>query len=207
MDYSSQRLGWKLQKVRRYVGLYGLSRTLTKVRAQRHMHRRYAALPENPGPARPGGHVGIIGCGQFGYSTIAYYLRRNYGRIIRACMDKDVHRAASLFERYGLRYYTDDAEQIIADPAIDIIYVASNHASHAEYAIAALRGGKAVHIEKPHAVTEDQLRRLCEAMEQTGGKVALGFNRPDSAFGELIREHLYAEEGAAMFNWFIAGHR
>lgn len=207
MDYTSRALGWKLRKVRRYVGLYGFNRTWMKVRAQRHMNRRYAALPENPGPSRPGGHVAIVGCGQFGYSTIAYYLRRNYGRVLRACMDIDIHRAASLCETYDLRYYTDDVGQIMADPEIDLVYVASNHATHADYAIAALRAGKAVHIEKPHAVSEDQLRRLCDAMEETGGKVSLGFNRPESRFGELIREALFAEEGAAMFNWFIAGHR
>ena len=50
-------------------------------------------------------------------------------------MDVDIHKAASLYEQFGLRYYSDDAEEIIADPAIDLIYIASNHASHAEYAI------------------------------------------------------------------------
>lgn len=151
--------------------------------------------------------MGIIGCGTFGYSTIAYFLHRNYGKVMRACMDVDLHRAASLWEAYGLHYYTDDADEIIDDPAIDLVFIASNHASHAEYAIRALRAGKAVHIEKPHSVSEDQLRRLCVAMHETNGKVALGFNRPTSRFGELLKEHLDAQAGPAMFNWFIAGHR
>jgi len=43
----------------------------------------------------------------------------------------------------------DGRGKVIQDPAIDLVYVASNHASHADYAIAALEAGKSVHIEKP----------------------------------------------------------
>ncbi|HJZ80930.1 MAG TPA: Gfo/Idh/MocA family oxidoreductase [Pyrinomonadaceae bacterium] len=89
---------------------------------------------------------------------------------------------------------------------MDLIFIASNHASHAEYAIQALAQGKSVHIEKPHVVTEDQLRRLCAAMSRSKGKVNLGFNRPHSRIGKEIKRHLDAQSGAAMFNWFIAGH-
>lgn len=207
MDYLRQGTLWKAAKVLRYLRLYGAGRTLAKVRAQIHMRRRYEKLPPSPRNGVGRGHVGIIGCGGFSYSTIAYYLKRNYGFVIRGCMDTDVHRAASLFQSYGLYYYTDRAADIFSDPAIDLVYIASNHASHADYAVEALLAGKAVHIEKPHCVSEEQLRHLCGTIRETGGKVALGFNRPASRFGELIREHLEEQPGAAMFNWFIAGHR
>ena len=60
-------------------------------------------------------------------------------------------------QRYRADYYTTNADDVINDPHIDLIYIVSNHASHAEYAIAAIKQGKAVHIEKPHVVNEDQL--------------------------------------------------
>jgi predicted dehydrogenase len=150
--------------------------------------------------------VGLIGCGNFAFSHIAYYLKKNYGRVMRGAMDLDIHRAASLCEEYGLRYYTDDADRINNDPAINLVYIASNHASHAEYAIQALRAGKNVHIEKPHVVREDQLKRLCTAMTGSQGKVNLGFNRPYSRIGQTIKRYLDQGSGPAMFNWFIAGH-
>lgn len=206
MDYTTQKLAFKVRKALRYVRLYGPRRTLIKVKGQYHMKRRYASLPAMRPATAHRGHVAIIGCGNFAYSHIAYYLHRNYGPVIRAAMDIDIHRAASLYEHYGLSYYTDDAEKILADPAIDLVYIASNHASHAEYAIGALERGKSVHIEKPHVVREEQLERLCAAMERSSGKVGLGFNRPFSRIGQLIKEHLAAERGATMFNWFIAGH-
>ncbi len=207
MDYTTQTISYKVRKALRYTRLYGLRRTWTKVRGQYHMKKVYDPVPAQASPPPEGGHVGIIGCGNFSYSNIAYYLKRNYGDVLRACMDTDLSRAASLAERYGVRYFTDDAEKLMADPDIDLVYIASNHASHAEYAIDALLAGKAVHIEKPHCVREDQLLRLCQAMSETGGKVTLGYNRPGSKLGILIKKHLDAEQGAAMLNWFIAGHQ
>ena len=103
--------------------------------------------------------------------------------MIRGALDHNANRAASFYQRYGLDYYTTDPDEFFDDPAIDLVYIASNHASHAEYAIRALERGKAVHIEKPHVVTESQLRRLCATMRRTGGKVRLGFNRPRSPLG------------------------
>lgn len=206
MDYITQELAFKIKKTLRYVRLYGLGRTWVKVKGQYHIKKQYEPLPEQPGTPEAGGHVGLIGCGNFAFSNIAYYLKRNYGRVMRGCMDIDIHKAASLFEQYGLRYYADDAEKIINDPAIDLVYIASNQASHAEYAIDALRAGKSVHIEKPHVVRFDQLERLCAAMAQSKGKVGLGFNRPNSRIGRAIKRHIDSQSGPSMFNWFIAGH-
>ncbi|MBN1515448.1 Gfo/Idh/MocA family oxidoreductase [Candidatus Sumerlaeota bacterium] len=206
MDYTTQKLGFKIKKALRYMRLYGPSRTLVKIKGQYHMKKRFDPLPALPERIEDGGHVGLIGCGNFAFSNIAYYLHKKYDRVMRGAMDIDLHKAASLYEKYGLRYYTDDAEKIINDPAIDLIYIASNHASHAEYAIQALKAGKHVHIEKPHVVREEQLERLCAAMAESKGRVGLGFNRPMSRMGRAIMECLAAQDGPAMFNWFIAGH-
>lgn len=207
MDYTSAPLLFRIRKALRYVGLYGIRRTLVKVRGQYHMGRTYTALPPNNVRPDSTAHVGLIGCGNFGFSVIAYYLRKNYGAVIRGCMDVDVNRAASLFEEYEACYYTTDADDLISDPNIKLIYISSNHASHAEYAIKALQAGKDVHIEKPHVVTDDQLTRLCDALQKSKGRiVSIGFNRPGSPFGTRIREQLWREDGELMQNWFVAGH-
>ena len=207
MDYKSAPLLFRIRKALRYVRLYGVRRTLVKVRGQYHMAKRYETLPRNHVRDDSKAHVGLIGCGNYAYSVIAYYLNKNYGRVIRACMDPEVNRAASMFEAYGASYYTTDADEIINDPKITLVFIASNHASHAEYAIKALEAGKDVHIEKPHVVRQDQLERLRRAMETARGRVvSVGFNRPGSPFGIRMREALARESGELMQNWFIAGH-
>ena len=207
MDYTTQSLTFRVKKLLRYFRLYGLRRTLIKVKGQYHMKKQYDPLPVQPDTPEVGGHVGLIGCGNFQFSNVAYYLKKNYGRVIRGAMDIDTNRAASLYEEYGLRYYTSDANRIISDPSIDLIYIASNHASHAEYAIDALKAGKDVHIEKPHCVSEAQLRRLLKAMSESDGRVlSVGYNRPMSRIGKTIKHYLGTQTGAAMLNWFVAGH-
>ncbi len=205
MDYTRQPLLFKIRKAARYVRLYGLRRTLIKIKGQYHANRTFDPLPAERSD-RTGRHVGILGCGNFAYSHIAYYLRKNYGSVIRGVMDPSIQKAASLFDEYDADYYTTDAQRILDDPKIDLVFIASNHASHAEYAIEALARGKSVHIEKPHVVTYDQLRRLCDAMARSSARVALGFNRPNSRIGQEIREQLWSQSGPSMFNWFIAGH-
>jgi predicted dehydrogenase len=206
MDYTTQPLLFKLRKALRYVGLYGVGRTRVKIASHRHMERRYSVLP--PRSAAPDGarSVAIVGCGKFAYAQIAYYLRKNFGDVIYGVMDVDIERAASLGQAYDAVTYTDDAEALIADPAVDTVFIASNHASHAEYAVAALGHGKTTHVEKPHVVSDDQLRRLCTAIAAFDGRVALGFNRPLSRIGREIARRLEAEPGPAMLNWFVAGH-
>jgi predicted dehydrogenase len=206
MDYTNQRFLFKLKKTLRYVRLYGIRRTLVKVEGQYHVKRKYAKLPEARSKMHKDSHVGIIGCGNFAFSNIAYYLKKNHGNVMHAAMDIDIDRAASLFQRYGLNYYSTDADKIICDPAIDLVFIASNHASHAEYAIRALENGKCVHIEKPHVVNREQLVRLCSAMGKSRGKVALGFNRPNSLIGQAVKRFLDSQAGPAIYNWFIAGH-
>lgn len=208
MDYTTKSWSFKLRKAFRYSRLYGLRRTWIKIRGQYHMNRRYPSRPIPPTAPASGGHVGLLGCGNFAFSNIAYYLRRAYGRkVLRGCMDIDIHRAASLADHYSLRFFTDQAERVLADPEIDLVFIASNHASHAEYAVRALRAGKAVHIEKPHCVSHGQLLELCRTLRETQGKVSLGFNRPGSELGQEIRRCMDSQQGASMLNWFVAGHQ
>tara|TARA_B100000609_G_C17221683_1_gene440585 strand:- start:177 stop:1220 length:1044 start_codon:yes stop_codon:yes gene_type:complete len=171
------------------------------------MKKEYDTLPPLRSPAPTGGRIGIIGCGKFSHSAIAYYLKKiGASNEIRGVMDIDIHKAASLYQSYGARYYTDDVQRLLHDPDIELIYIASNHASHAEYAAQALMLGKHVHIEKPHVVNEDQLIALCRAMQNSKGNVSLGFNRPLSPLGRMVREQLDAQDGPSMLNWFVAGH-
>jgi predicted dehydrogenase len=206
MDYTTQPLLFRIKKVLRYVRLYGPSRTYVKVRGQLHMKKRFEQLPPSRPSTSPKRRVGLIGCGNYSFSNIAYYLHRKRGDVIGACMDIDPHRAASMSRTYGIPQHSANADDIFAAPGIDLLYIASNHASHAEYAIRGLELGKHVYIEKPHVVNERQLHRLTAAMRGSSGRVFLGFNRPGSRFGRLILDYLNRETGAGMYSWFVAGH-
>jgi predicted dehydrogenase len=206
MDDTTKPVVFRVRKAVRYARLYGPRRTVAKVRSQHHMGRKFETLPNLVDREDLRRHVGLIGCGKFAYAQIAYYLSNRVGPVIRGAMDVEIDRAASLAERYDLEYYTDDANRVFGDPRIDLVYVAANHASQAEYAIEALARGKHVHVEKPHVVSLDQLERLTAAMTSSRGRVTLGFNRPHSRIGLEIKRALDEQRGPAMLNWFVVGH-
>ncbi|OPX84862.1 MAG: Inositol 2-dehydrogenase [Pelotomaculum sp. PtaB.Bin104] len=206
MDYLKQPLFFKIKKVLRYVLMYGIRRTYIKVIGQLHMRKKYDKLPSSNNKITRRQIVGIIGCGNYSFSNISYYLNSTYGKVIAACMDINIDRAASMASYYKIPFYTSNSKDIITNNHIELIYIASNHASHTDYAIEALTNGKNVYIEKPHVVSEEQLFKLINAMEKSVGKVFLGFNRPGSRFGKIIKEYLDKETGAGMYNWFVAGH-
>ena len=178
-----------------------------KVKGQYHMQKKYDCLPDLTNNRNTNGKIGLIGCGNFGYSNIAYYINQKNKNIMRGCMDKDISRAASTYEQFNFEYYTNNASKIIEDPEIKLVYIASNHASHTEYAIDCIKAGKHIHIEKPHVVTSDQLNRLIKVMQTYPNvNVHLGFNRPRSRLFCTLKKFLDEQSGPLMINWFIAGH-
>lgn len=212
-DYLEKSLTFKIRKALRYVELYGIRRTLGKIRGQYHMVSKKTFEGErwqNPACKSTSSQtktIGILGCGSFAYSAIAYYLAQGDKTCLRAAMDIAPARARSLVSRYDGAYATTDPMAIINDPAIDLIFIASNHATHAPYAVEAIKAGKNVHIEKPHVVTAEQLEELEAAMaSRPEVMVFLGFNRPKSQLFTRLREVLSEESGPIMINWFVAGH-
>jgi len=213
-SYLDSSLVFKVRKVLRYIALDGISKTLAKVRAQYHMARTEGFEGEvwtNPqclSSDHASRFVGIIGSGKFAHSMVGFYLRKLEPRFLRCVYDTSRARSKSLCRDYRGAYAAGSAEAVIADPRVRLVYIASNHASHAEYAIACLDAGKSVHIEKPQVVSDDQLRRLLEAQARNPQlMVFLGFNRPRSPHFKKIKSALGDQTGPTMINWFIAGHQ
>jgi len=189
--------------------MYGLARTFIKVKSSLHMKNSESFDGDvwiNP-KSKGAGDVAIIGCGNFSFSTIAYYLSKSTRAKIKYALDIDKSKSRSLIGYYSGYAAVTNVETILADSDVRLVFIASNHASHAEYAIQAINAGKHVQIEKPHAVTLDQLERLRIAMQNNpGSKVFLGFNRPRSKLFNRLKSSMDAQSGTASFNWFVAGH-
>jgi predicted dehydrogenase len=73
---------------------------------------------------------------------------------------------------------TTDALEVLDDPSIDAVFVVTRHHSHADFVCAALARGKAVFVEKPLALTREQLDKVVETVVRTGNdRLMVGFNR------------------------------
>ncbi len=79
-------------------------------------------------------------------------------------------------------------EQMAADADIDAVYVATPVHLHAEHAIAALRAGKDVLVEKPMALDPANAQRMCRVAEETGRRLAVAYFRRFSPRFELAKQ-------------------
>lgn len=114
--------------------------------------------------------VGIIGCGALGRTHAECMQQLAHMETVAYC---DVYEpsARKLLEQFGGKLATTDVEQLLADPAIDVIYVTTQHDTHADLCIRSLHAGKHVLVEKPMAMTVEDCIRIAEAVKATGKKL------------------------------------
>jgi predicted dehydrogenase len=82
-------------------------------------------------------------------------------------LDSDSERTEQLASRWGARGYRD-FDELLADPELDVVHICSPNATHAPYAIAAMRAGKHVVCEKPIATSVDDGAAMLQTAHETG---------------------------------------
>ena len=83
-------------------------------------------------------------------------------------MSRDGAKAKAYAKERGIRKWYDDAQELIDDPEVNAIYIATPPSSHATYAIMAMKAGKPAYIEKPMAVTYEECTRINRISKETG---------------------------------------
>ncbi len=86
--------------------------------------------------------------------------------------------AANAQRRFGFARASTDPSAMLEDDSIDAVFVVTRHSSHAELVCRALEAGKAVFVEKPLALTPEQLDEVLDVVARTGNdRIMVGFNR------------------------------
>ena len=105
---------------------------------------------------------GIIGCGNVCEVKSAPAYQRVEGFELAAVMSRSLAKAADFAKRHQVPRYYDDAQQLINDPHINAVYIATPPDSHCDYALQVAEAGKICVVEKPMALNFAQ----CVAMQQ-----------------------------------------
>jgi len=90
------------------------------------------------------------------------------GAVRSAVLSRSIAAASALCDELGFTSAYDDIDRMLADPAVDIVYIATPHATHGRLAIRALESGKHVLIEKPIAATAAEAARISVAASRSG---------------------------------------
>jgi predicted dehydrogenase len=190
------------QKVWRFVSIYGVRRTLFKVLGRtrpwwfRLQQRAHAA------------DILMIGCGQFSFATIGYFIHKHFGNRFIACYDPDPQKRESFATFYSVSRQHEHIGDLFDPRDVRIVYIASNHSSHTPYAVKALACGLDVYVEKPLSVNYAQLWELMTAVRSTEARIYGGYNRPFSGAIRDLRQVIgQFPQTPFSINCFVSGHR
>ena len=137
--------------------------------------------------------IGLIGAGNFTKAFLIPAIAKVKDMQIRAIATKTGPNSKKLAKELGAKYSTTDYKAILKDKNIDLVVIATRHDTHAEIAIEAIKAKKHIYVEKPAAITEDELKKLKDALHKHKKVYAVGFNRRYSPAVVKLKEHLKPE--------------
>lgn len=116
--------------------------------------------------------LGIIGAGVYGKVLMRCFQQDERAQIVWVNSASEATTGAAADE-FGIKKWTVDYREILADPEVDAVIIATPPYLHAEQLIAALAAEKHVLVEKPLAESMESVRKIVSAVEQAPGKIVL----------------------------------
>ena len=128
-------------------------------------------------------------------------LSRHYQ--IHAIASRTGSNASNTAKQVGAQYCTTDYQEILNDPKVDAILIGTRHNQHASMVIEALQAGKHVLVEKPLALTRNELETIRNFYEthQQAPVLLTGFNRRFSPFAQRAKELIENRTNPMIINY------
>lgn len=120
---------------------------------------------------------GIIGCGDVTEVKSGPAFQKVDNSELVAVMRRDGQKAADYAKRHGVPKWYDNADNLIQDPDINAIYIATPPSTHAEYTIKSMKAGKPVYVEKPMAMNAAECKQMVNTSKETGMPLFVAYYR------------------------------
>jgi predicted dehydrogenase len=120
---------------------------------------------------------GIIGCGNVTEKKSGPAFSKVGKSRLVSVMRRDEQKLRDYAQRHGVPKWTTDASELINDPDVNAVYIATPPSLHAKYAIEAMEAGKPAYVEKPMAATYDECKDMIRVSEETGVPLYVAYYR------------------------------
>ncbi len=130
---------------------------------------------------------GIIGCGDVTEIKSGPAFNKVPDSNLIAVMRRNKEKAEDYAKRHGVPKYYDNAKQLIDDPDVNAIYIATPPLYHEEYTIQSLEAGKPVYVEKPMSLNQNGAIKMLEKSRSTGSKLAVAHYRREQPLFKKIK--------------------
>jgi predicted dehydrogenase/threonine dehydrogenase-like Zn-dependent dehydrogenase len=141
--------------------------------------------------------IGFIGAGNYASSMLLPHLARlDTVRLAHVATTRSLS-AVNAQRRFGFTAASTAAQAVLDDESLDAIFIVTRHHTHADLVCRALETGKAVFVEKPLALTDDEVQRIIDVVASTGNdRLMVGFNRRFAPMLTQLRS-LFGQPGAS----------
>ncbi|MEU1010294.1 bi-domain-containing oxidoreductase [Streptomyces sp. NPDC005890] len=152
--------------------------------------------------------LAFVGAGNYATSMLLPHLAQRDGVQLSTVVTTTALSAANAQRKFGFEEATTDLDAVLGDKSIDAVFVVTRHSSHAELTRRALLAGKTVFVEKPLALTEDELAGVLAAVEESGNdRLQVGFNRRFAPLLREARQRFGARTGPANLRYLVNAGR
>jgi predicted dehydrogenase len=152
--------------------------------------------------------LAFVGAGNYATSMLLPHLAQREGVELSTVVTTTALSAANAQRKFGFAEATTDLDAVLGDKSVDAVFVVTRHSSHAELTRKALLAGKTVFVEKPLALTEDELAGVLAAVEESGNdRLQVGFNRRFAPLLREARQRFGARTGPANLRYLVNAGR
>ncbi|HEX8688546.1 MAG TPA: Gfo/Idh/MocA family oxidoreductase, partial [Pyrinomonadaceae bacterium] len=131
--------------------------------------------------------VGVVGAGDYARRMLLPHFKEEGVEFASIATASGVT-AHDVGRRYGFARFVSGADEVLTDEGVNLVVVATRHDTHAGLARRALEAGKDVFVEKPLALSDEELDAVLEAAARSRGRLTVGFNRRFSPHARAARE-------------------
>ena len=121
-------------------------------------------------------NIGVIGAGSFAQSYLIPNAK-SFGASLDTVVTSKGITSKNVAQKFGFNNSSSDARDVFTNLEINTVFIATPHNSHANYVMESLKSGKNVFVEKPLAMTYDELEEVKNVFEKHKTKLMVGFNR------------------------------
>ena len=147
-------------------------------------------------------NVGFIGAGSFAQSYLIPNVKNNRTSLQTVVTSKGIT-AKNVADKFSFSKASSNAKDILQDDMINTVFIATPHNSHATFALAALKAGKNVFVEKPLAMELNELEEMREYYEVEGGNLMIGFNRRFSPIATELKKYFQDLDEPLLMNYRV----
>ncbi|MBA7502443.1 Inositol 2-dehydrogenase/D-chiro-inositol 3-dehydrogenase [subsurface metagenome] len=148
-------------------------------------------------------NVAVVGAGNFARNVLLPLLSRIPEYNLRAIATATAANAKQVASKYKAEYCTTDYREVLKDDNTDLVMITTRHNLHFPMIIGAAKAGKAIYVEKPMCLTEEELNEIIKVISKTKIPLIVGFNRRYAPLAVKANRLLKRKHGPYLINYRV----